>query len=136
SRFGTEVAAAMEAAGDDPRDRMTAMGVAYVGFARAHSGLFALMFRSERLDATRQALRHAIDAARQALHDASRARAPEQSRAPLEHAAQAVALWSLVHGFAMLLLDGRLDATIGALPGQQSAETLLRAVLATTRVGN
>jgi len=40
-----------------------------------------------------------------------------------------------VHGFAMLLLEGRLDGTISALPGDESADTLLAAVLATTRVG-
>ena len=65
-RYGETLAKAMDAAGADPRARMRAMGRAYVGFARAHPGLFILMFRGERLDMTRQALREAIEAARAA----------------------------------------------------------------------
>src|SRR5271167_3046832 len=54
-RYGKVLADAMDAAGTDPRLRMRAMGRAYVGFARAHPGLFLLMFRSDRLDMTRPA---------------------------------------------------------------------------------
>jgi hypothetical protein len=108
---------------------MGAMGRAYVGFARAHPGLFALMFRSERLDGSRPSLREAIDAARQTLRAAALARAPSQSLSPLQHAAQAVALCSLVHGFTMLLLEGRLDHTLQALPGSVDSDTLLDACL-------
>jgi AcrR family transcriptional regulator len=136
NRFGTKLAEAMEAAGDDPRDRTKAMGRAYVGFARAHPGLFALMFRSERLDAARPALHDAIDAARRSLRAAAMAHTPVKPLDPLLHAARAVALWSLVHGFAMLLLDGRLDNTIDALTGEEDADTLLTAVLAAVRVGD
>jgi hypothetical protein len=42
---------------------------------------------------------------------------------PEKIAAQATALWSLVHGFATLLLDGRLAGTLGALPGRPTPET-------------
>jgi AcrR family transcriptional regulator len=136
TRFATALAVAMQAAGDDLPERMTAMGRAYVGFARAHPNLFALMFRSERLDGTRPALRQAVDAARQTLRAATLARAASQSLSPLQHAAQAVAHWSLVHGFAMLLLEGRLDGTLQALPGTPDADTLLDAVLASARVGD
>jgi hypothetical protein len=38
------------------------MGRGYVTFARTHPDLFLLMFRSERLDFTRPALRSAADA--------------------------------------------------------------------------
>ena len=134
-RFGAEVAGAMAAAGDDPRERIMAMGRAYVGFARAHPGLFTLMFRSEQIDPGRPALRDAIRAARQVLQAATLARAGGGALPPLELAAQATALWSLVHGFAVLLLNGRLDGTIRSLPGGVTAEELLEAVLATVRVG-
>jgi hypothetical protein len=50
--------------------------------------------------------------------------------------AQAAALWSLVHGFAMLRLEGRLNGMIGSLPGNETADTLLDAVLAAIRVGD
>ncbi|WP_198384985.1 TetR/AcrR family transcriptional regulator [Roseomonas sp. KE2513] len=134
-RFGKAVFEAMEAAGEDPRARMKAMGRAYVGFARKHPGLFSLMYRSERLDPARPALRDAIAEARSALRAAASARAQEQPLPPLQTAAQSAALWALVHGFAVLLIDGRLSALIASLPGEEGADTLLEAVLATARVG-
>ncbi|AYG60922.1 TetR-like C-terminal domain-containing protein [Rhizobium jaguaris] len=135
-RFGAALADAMAAAGDDPRRRIKAMGRGYVGFAITHPGLFALMFRSEVLDYDRPALRDATLAARQALAAAVRARAPDMSASPLQMAAQAAALWSLVHGFATLRLEGRLNGMIGSLPGSETADTLLDAVLAAVRVGS
>ncbi|WP_052402835.1 TetR-like C-terminal domain-containing protein [Muricoccus aerilatus] len=111
------------------------MGSAYVGFARKHPGLFALMYRSERLDFARPALRDAIANARGALRAAASARAPGQPLTPLQMAAQSTALWALVHGFATLLIDGRLNGLIASLPGEEGADTLLEAVLATARVG-
>ncbi|MEF0940280.1 TetR/AcrR family transcriptional regulator [Rhizobium sp. BR 362] len=133
-RFGAALAAAMAEAGDDPRQRNKAMGRGYVGFATAHPGLFALMFRGEVLDQDRPALRDAVLAAREALIAAVRARAPGISPPPLQMAAQATALWSLVHGFAMLLLEGRLNGMIRSLPGDETADSLLDAVLAAIRV--
>ncbi len=49
-RLGAAFDAAMDGAGSAPSARLTAMGKAYVAFARAYPGLFVLMFRSERLD--------------------------------------------------------------------------------------
>lgn len=135
-RFGEALATAMKAAGEQPSQRMTAMGIAYVGFAKAHPGLFSLMFRSERLNADRPALRDAIVKARTALAAAAAAGMPEKPATPLQRAARAVALWSLVHGFAMLLLDGRLAGTIRALPEGEDAGTLLQEVLAMTTVAS
>jgi hypothetical protein len=112
---------------------MNAMGRAYVGFAREHSGLFSLMFRSERLDASRPALRDAIQNARNALREAASARAPGKDQTPLRIAAHSAALWSLVHGFSVLLLEGRFDGLLQSLPGTETADTLLAEVLAVAR---
>jgi AcrR family transcriptional regulator len=133
-RYGEVLAAAMDVAGADPRARMRAMGRAYVGFARAHPGLFILMFRGERLDMTRPALRDAVESARAALRHAAMSSAPVTEQTPLQLAARATASWALVHGFAMLLLDGRLQNTIASLPGGVGADGLLEAVLDATRV--
>ena len=135
-RFGETLAAAMDAEGADPRARMRAMGRAYVGFARAHPGLFILMFRGERIDMTRPALREAIESARAALRNATMSSAPATRQTPLQLAARATASWALVHGFAMLLLDGRLRNTIASLPDGDGADGLLEAVLDATRVGD
>jgi AcrR family transcriptional regulator len=135
-RFGVDLSLAMDTSGDDPHDRMKAMGRAYVGFARAYPRLFQLMFRGERLDINRPSLQEAIASTRQALRTAAAARAPVKPVTPAEAAAQAVAMWSLVHGFAMLLLDGRLQNTIASLPGHANETSLLESVLATARVGD
>ena len=42
---------------------------------------------------------------------------------------KSVGAWALVHGFAMLLLDGRLDPVLGRLPPGTDATDLLTAVL-------
>ena len=134
-RFTAALLTALEGAGDDLQARASAMGRAYVSFARAYPALFALMFRSERLDSTRPVLREAIEASRQALRRIETASGAVEPQPPLQVAAQAAARWSLVHGFAMLLLDGRLSAMIDALPGGKNADDLLEAVLGVTRIG-
>jgi AcrR family transcriptional regulator len=116
--------------GDSPALRMQAIGHGYVRFARTHPGLFLLMFRSERLDLRRPALRAAVDASSQVLSGAVGERRGERVEATLTlpQAAQIVAAWSLVHGFAMLLLDGRLTPLLARLPPGVDAETLLAAI--------
>jgi AcrR family transcriptional regulator len=135
-RFGETLAAAMDAAGIDPRARMRAMGRAYVGFARTYPGLFILMFRGERIDMRRPALREAVESARTALRNAAMSSAALTPQTPLQLAARATASWALVHGFAMLLLDGRLRNTIASLPDGDGVDGLLEAVLDATRVGD
>jgi AcrR family transcriptional regulator len=135
-RMGETLARAMDAAGTDPRTRMRAMGRAYVGFGRAYPGLFLLMYRGERLDMTRPALRDAVESTRQALRNAAMSNVHQvKPLLPLQITASAIASWSLVHGFAMLLLDGRLQNTIASLPGKASVDALLEAVLDAVRVG-
>jgi AcrR family transcriptional regulator len=130
TRLGAAFDAAMEGAGSAPPARLTAMGKAYVAFARAYPGLFVLMFRGERLDQARPALRDAADAAGQALRAAiADARPPEGDRSPVQVAARVAGLWSLVHGFAVLLIDNRLGGLLGALPPGDDADTLLDAML-------
>lgn len=116
--------------GDSPAARMGAIGQGYVAFARAHPDLFLLMFRGERLDFTRTALRQAVDASAQLLSGAVGARRDEhvEARLSLSQAADIVGAWSLVHGFAMLLLDGRLNRLIARLPPGTDPGALLAAI--------
>jgi Na+/serine symporter len=76
------------------------------------------MFRGERLDFTRPTLQLAADAALDVLADTVRAvrDEPMQATLTLPQAAQMVVAWSLVHGFAMLLLDNRLKQLVARLP--------------------
>ncbi len=128
-RLGAVLGAAAAETIDGARPRLRAMGRAYIAFARAHPGLFTLMFRSERLDSSRPALRDAIAASRQALRDAVVEAAGATDLAPKAVAARGVAVWSLVHGYTMLMLEGRLKGTLTALP-DETAESLFEAVLA------
>lgn len=123
ARFGARLRATAEAA---PADGLRAMGFAYVGFARAHPGLFTLMFRADRLDMQRPALRAAADSAWQALSDA----AGMSDAPPLARLAARIAPWALVHGLAVLLIDGRLQPALRELPEEsRDLDALLTAVL-------
>ena len=122
---------------DPPDRRMEAIGRGYVAFARAHPGLFLLMFRSERLDLSRPSLRAAVDASARVLAGAVGARREEKVEATLTlpQAAGIVGAWSLVHGFAMLLLDGRLKPLLAGLPTGIGADALLTAVFRGAKPG-
>jgi hypothetical protein len=47
----------------------------------------------------------------------------------LAQAAHVASAWSLVHGFAVLLLDGRLSRLMAHLPHGTNPDALLRAML-------
>ncbi len=117
---------------DPPAVRRAAIGRGYVGFARAYPGLFLLMFRSERLDVARPALREAMAAAFAVLSGmvTEGGGGAPAATVTMTQAAGMAAAWSLVHGFAMLLLDGRLAPLLARLPPGSDEDTLLAAVLA------
>ncbi|MDM0002848.1 TetR-like C-terminal domain-containing protein [Variovorax sp. J22P240] len=118
-------------------ERFESIGHAYVAFAREHPAMFLLMFRSERLDMERPALREAIELARQALAGAAAGRLglSQEAGAPVtpDQSATMVAAWSLVHGFAMLLIDGRLNPVLARRPEGADWQTLLTAVFNSRR---
>jgi hypothetical protein len=91
------------------------------------------MFRSERLDFSRPALRAAADAAFGVLSQAVGAhpQAGSDVRLALSQAAKITAAWSLVHGFAMLTLDDRLKPLLARMPDGTDEMTLLAAILRT-----
>ncbi len=126
---------ALQAAADQqsgPGARLDAMGSAYVSFAKTYPGMFTLMFRSERLDPTRPALAEAMRASGAALGQAVGAQRQEtiaQQAPSLQQAARIVRAWSMVHGFAVLLLDGRLREILAHLPPGESEATLLEAII-------
>lgn len=124
-RYEALLAAAIESSGSTLPQKRKAMGKTYVAFARAHPGLFALMFRTELLDTNRPSLAEAMEETRLALWNASSA--SHRSLEPFQQTALATASWALVHGFAILLLDGRLLGTVIT----SSVDRLLEAVLET-----
>ena len=110
--------------------RLNAIGRAYVEFALANPGLFQLMFRGERLDATRPALREAMDASYGLLTAGVTAAHPgTPGTNPVVTAARVARAWTMVHGYAMLLLDGRLDPLLSGHSPPIAASALLDAML-------
>ena len=105
---------------------------AYVGYAQAHPGMYGLMFRTERLDYSRPSLHEAAEASFAGLAHAiaaSRHEPIKEQALTLEQAAAIARAWSLVHGFTMLLLDGRLSDILHRLPEGTDTSTLLDAML-------
>jgi AcrR family transcriptional regulator len=127
--------AAMAAAGSTdapPLGRAMARAKAYVAYAQAHPGMYGLMFRTERLDMTRPSLCEAANASFAGLAGAigaSRQEEISEQALSLEQAADIARAWSLVHGFTMLLLDGRLSDILDRLPQGTDAGVLLDAML-------
>jgi AcrR family transcriptional regulator len=130
--------AAMAAAGSiggSGLEKAMARAKAYVAYAQAHPGMYGLMFRTERVDMTRPSLHEAASASFAALAGAIGASRQEQIHEEALSLGQAAAIaraWSLVHGFTMLLLDGRLADILRRLPKGTDAETLLDAMLKST----
>lgn len=130
-RFSAAMKAARAAAAS-PVEKGLASARAYVGYAQANPGLYGLMFRSERLDYTRPSLREAADASFAGFAGAIAASRQEQiadDRLSLDQAAAIVRAWSLVHGYTMLLLDGRLTDILRRSPEGTDAAMLLEAML-------
>ncbi len=109
-RFGAGLAAAADAAPDE-ESRLTAAGRAYVAFALAHPATFRVMFGREIAELRSQpaALAEASGRAYEVLLrgvEATLARLPAARRPPAKQLA--FVAWSMVHGAAMLWLDGPL----------------------------
>jgi AcrR family transcriptional regulator len=133
-QFNAAMAAA-DSTGTSALLKAMARAKAYVAYARAHPGMYGLMFRTERLDMTRPSLHEAASASFAGLAGAIGASRHEQIAAEalsLDQAAAIARAWSLVHGFTMLLLDGRLTDILHRLPEGTDAETLLDAMLRST----
>ena len=84
------------------------VGVAYVEFAVSHPGHFAVMYAPDVLDLEQPALSQARNRTFSALLSGTSGRSGEDA---VSAAAAATAAWSLVHGLAILILSGSLDAS-------------------------
>jgi AcrR family transcriptional regulator len=115
--------------------RAMARAKAYVAYAQAHPGMYGLMFRTERLDYKRPSLHEAAEASFAGLAGAIAASRHEQiseGALTLDQAAAIARAWSTVHGFTMLLLDGRLSDILRRSPEGTDVEMLLDAMLRAT----
>lgn len=119
----------------DPHAYLTAVGKAYIRFAIAHPAHFKLMFRSEWVSAEKHdEAKACAQGAFEVLANAIRAVDPRAERDPTI----LLMAWSMAHGLATLLLEGKLAMSIGPDPEAQAAaaeavldrwQTMLRAGL-------
>ncbi|AKJ28360.1 TetR/AcrR family transcriptional regulator [Caldimonas brevitalea] len=99
--------------GADPVARLREQGVGYVRFALRYPGRFGIMFRTG-VQRDRE-MERAGHAAFQVLEDGVRSLFGIAAGAPLsaQQRAALMAIWSVVHGFAHLMLAGEFDGTLG-----------------------
>jgi AcrR family transcriptional regulator len=110
--LGAALAQASSGAGDEPFDRIGAMGIAYVEFALDHPQRYRLMFRSELSRSGDSAATDADAAGGIAFATLMTAVQEAADRGLLREGTDAggaaVAAWSSVHGLASLILEGSL----------------------------
>jgi len=100
--------AAIDAAGPDPADHLNAIGRAYVRFALANPAHFKLMFRSELVHAEKHAnAKEGAGSAFDVLVRVADAAAVASGETPSR--SLVAAAWSLAHGLATLMLEGKMD---------------------------
>lgn len=103
----SELVDRLDAAPTNTKGQLAPAGHAYIAFALANPGLYRLMF-GEGLGPS-FAEGDAVGILRQRAYD--RVKAGLRQRLPeAEVATAALYLWSLVHGLALLMIDGRIDA--------------------------
>jgi hypothetical protein len=91
----------------DPGERLSALGVGYVLFAAQNAALFRLMHGpSFESFAASAEFREAADASFALLREAVEACLQKAARSQIAQACAAA--WALVHGTAVLYVDGRL----------------------------
>ena len=109
-QLASAMAARRAAAAPGAFEQLVATGLAYVDYALAHRARFQLMFRSDRLDQEQPPLMDAASHSYGHLVDCITALGREIG-APDHRLAEKTALaWSIVHGFATLMIDNRAFA--------------------------
>jgi len=105
-RFHATIATEQAPCEQTPRERLRAAARGYLRFATGNPDLFRLMFSAKRLDWTHQGLTDAARAAYAQLADTVRPFQQDESEA--EGFRLRTLVWSTVHGYAHLLLEGYL----------------------------
>jgi AcrR family transcriptional regulator len=128
-RRAMEAEAEAEPTGADPSATVRAFGRGYVRFAQTHPGIFLLMFRSERLDWSTPSLSTAGSEAFAYLSKMTPEDPGTGCGSDFETLILSCTRWALVHGLAILVIDGRLGAMADPTSGAD-LDRLIEAVLA------
>lgn len=104
---------------NDGRSRLMAAGLAYIAFARENPGLFHLMFGPAELDQDDGDLNIARRRAYEQLGENVAAFLPPGAREAEDHRLR-VTVWSLVHGYAQLILAKQIAPQAQAFLSDES----------------
>lgn len=109
----------------DYKQRMERMGRTYVQFALDHPEQFRLMFRAPLIDIEdHEEAKCAAESAFGALVAAVTADHPERQDEEID---SIIACWSVAHGLATLLIDGKIDHLLGE--GEKSRSRAVASVM-------
>jgi AcrR family transcriptional regulator len=118
--FRDALARAAQSHPDDKVKRLVEMGVAYVDFALQHRSHFKVMWEGGVAKANYPEMQQTAYQAYLLLEEAAKDLHPRAH--PARQQALVRAAWSVVHGYAMLTLEGELPSH----GSEQSARNLLR----------
>ncbi|MFF1367814.1 TetR/AcrR family transcriptional regulator [Streptomyces virginiae] len=114
--LGVRIAAVAGAPELSPRERVRTIGVAYVGYALEHAGMFSLMFRHDLLDSTGQAPSQGPRLRESTLPMFELLVTLVRRCGAAEPSVTAAALWANLHGVAQLWRWGSLQLALGGTP--------------------
>ncbi len=117
-------------AGADAYAQMTAVGQAYIDFALAYRAQFQLMYRTDRINEGDPHFQAASMAAFDQLDSALAGFLNERNCFDQAVLARLVLAWSTVHGFASLLLEGRMQYFFKGQSREQFAQDMGQQMLA------
>ena len=108
-RFLATTEARLKAAGDkSAEERLVALGLGYIEFARNNPALFRLMFSSARPDLNYEPLRQAANAAFEQLVSGVESTENAAPYSTHEGKLQVAAMWAVVHGLSHLILSRQM----------------------------
>lgn len=127
-RLRAALAEAAREAGGSARERVRAIGRAYVRFAIENPAYFCIVTRFELIRRHDSAFATAYQATFEMVKDAVSAAQQEGWGRNLDATALVIACWSTVHGLASLWLDGALEDRVGPVDLEALTEQVVRVV--------
>jgi AcrR family transcriptional regulator len=125
--FRDALARAAQTHPEDKVKRLVEMGVAYVDFALHHRSHFKVMWEGGLTKANYPEMQHTAYQAYLLLEDAAKDLHPQAH--PSRQQALVRAAWSLVHGYAMLTLEGELEVAGAEQTGKKQLRQSLHLLL-------
>jgi len=120
-RFLTAMQRRRDQAPEEIRERIFASALGYLDFAQSSPALFRLMFNGDVCGPANQTLEQASHASFMHLADDVSALRQKSALEDASVMADVLASWSTVHGYADLLISGRMDTVQGLTPDEQEA---------------